>query len=61
MRHLLIADKGMVLTDGERYNTTFDLGEGRNPGDYNEITTEEYEKILESQGQELIPETEQQA
>lgn len=49
MRHLLIADKGMVLTDGENYNTTFDLGEGRNPEDYNEITEEEYEKILEEQ------------
>lgn len=43
------ASKGMWLTDGENYGKTISLAQGVSVDKYHEITTEEYEKILEEQ------------
>lgn len=47
--NLLIADEGKVLTDGENYASVFDLGTGKDETDYNEITEEEYNEILQKE------------
>ena len=53
-RQILYADDGMVLTDGEVYGTVIYLAVGANSSEYWEITKEEYEKILQEQGQEVM-------
>lgn len=46
MKIILIADEGKMLTDGENYGSTIDLGMNRDIGEYEEISKEEYEKIM---------------
>lgn len=46
MKIILIADEGKMLTDGENYGSTIDLGTGRNVNEFDEISIEEYEKIM---------------
>lgn len=49
MKIILIADEGKMLTDGENYGSTIDLGTGRNVNEFDEITMAEYEKIIQEQ------------
>ena len=47
------AEEGMILTDGENYGKTIDLGEGVSVDKYTEITEAEYEeKIKEAKADE---------
>ena len=39
---------GMLLTDGEAYGIEYWLGEDRNVDEFNEISREDYESIMES-------------
>lgn len=48
-RVVLIANKGMILTDGEIYGTKIYLAEGRKEEEFHEITTEEYAEILKEE------------
>lgn len=47
-RTVLIADEGKMLTDGEIYAKSVELGDWDKAENYHEITTEEYEKIIEN-------------
>lgn len=53
-RQILYAEEGMVLTDGTTYGTVIYLAEGADAGSFREITTEEYEKILQEQEMEVM-------
>ena len=46
---MIIADEGMVLTNGEIYGTTIFLSIGENEADYWEISREKYEEKLKSE------------
>lgn len=48
-RIILYADEGKVLTDGEIYGKTIYLADGADANDFNEITDEEYEKIMQEE------------
>ena len=43
---VLIADEGMVLTNGKDYGRKIYLGEGVNASAYREITQAEYDAIM---------------
>ena len=43
---LLVADKGMVVTNGETHGEVIRLAEGMSDEGYYEITREEYEDIM---------------
>lgn len=45
----LIADDGMVLTDGEHFGECIYLSEDANKSSYYEISQEEYEKLSTEQ------------
>ena len=45
-RVVLIADEGMMLTDGEIYAKSVELGDWDKVENYREITVEEYENIM---------------
>jgi hypothetical protein len=54
-RTVLVADEGKMLTDGENYAKSVELGDWDKAENYYEITTEEYDEIqakLESELQE---------
>ena len=52
-RKVLIANEGMILTDGEIYGTKIYLAEGRKEEEFHEITMEEYQNIIaEREGEE---------
>lgn len=53
-RKKLVANAGMVLTNGEIYGKVIYLSEGANALNFREITIEEYEKIIASTEQETI-------
>ena len=44
-RTVLIADEGKMLTDGETYAKSVELGDWDKAENYYEITTEEYDEI----------------
>lgn len=44
-RTVLIADEGKMLTDGETYAKSVELGDWDKAENYREITTEEYDEI----------------
>lgn len=48
-RIILTASEGMIYTDGTIYGTKIFLAEGRDPGDFYEISREEYERIMVEQ------------
>lgn len=52
---ILIADEGMVLTDGEVYGKTIYLADSANVEDYHEITQAEYEEIEKAMLAEAMP------
>jgi hypothetical protein len=52
-RTVLIADDGKMLTDGEIYAKSVELGDWDKAENYHEITTEEYEQIM-SESEEVI-------
>ena len=45
-RQILIANKGMVLTDGETYGKKIYLAEGESADKFHEITDEQYWEII---------------
>ena len=45
---VLIADNGMVYTDGEFYGKRIYLGEDRSPSEFWQITQAEYDAIMEA-------------
>lgn len=45
-RQILIANKGMVLTDGETYGKKIYLAEGKSAENYREITDEQYWELM---------------
>ena len=51
-RVVLYADNGKVLTNGTDYGKIIYLAEGVSEYMYYEITEEQYNKILEKQGEE---------
>ena len=48
-RTKIIANDGMILTNGINYGKVIFLSQSENPYDYHEITESEYNKILEEQ------------
>ena len=50
----IIADKGMILTNGTTYATKIRLGSWDDENNYYQITIEEYEEYLASQEEEEI-------
>lgn len=46
----IIADEGMILTDGKTYGRVIFLGADRTADEFYEITQEEYEKSIEESG-----------
>lgn len=52
MKILLVADKGMILKDGEEFVTTVSLEKGRSPDEITEIPKEEYDRIMAEQEEE---------
>ena len=53
-RKILIANEGMILTDGNIYGTKIYLADGRNEDEFYEITTEEYAEITSANDSENI-------
>ena len=52
---LIKAGEGHILTNGSSYgNKVVALGVGDKPENWSEITTEEYEKILEEQDNQIL-------
>lgn len=47
-KQILIAEEGMILTDGECYGKRISLGVNRDPSEFWQITKEEYDKIMEN-------------
>ena len=45
-RNILIANKDMVLTDGETYGKKIYLAEGMNVDKFYEIAQEEYDRLM---------------
>ena len=45
-RITLYADSGMILTDGEIFGRIITLAVDRKPGEFYEITEQQYEEIL---------------
>lgn len=50
-RKILIANEGSILTDGEIFGTKIYLAEGKDEKEFYEITTEEYQKIMEAENE----------
>ena len=50
---IIIADDGMMLTNGEVYAKTIRLGDWDTAENYHEITYAEYEGILQAQMEEM--------
>ena len=45
-RTVIVAEEGMMLTDGETYAQSIELGDWDKAENYHEITTEEYDEIM---------------
>ena len=52
---ILIADEGMVLTDGEVYGKTIYLADGASVEDYREITQAEYDELEQEMLKAAMP------
>ena len=46
---VLIADEGMIFTDGTSFGTTVRLGKEADETEWYKITVEEYQRIVEEQ------------
>jgi hypothetical protein len=51
---MLIADEGMIITDGNNFGTTIMLARDRSADEFHEITLEEYEKILNAETEMVL-------
>ena len=49
MREVLVANDGMMLTNGKTYGMEIYLAEGMRPDDFYEIAIAEYEEIMAAQ------------
>lgn len=47
--NILIAEKGFVLTNGQTFGNSVELGRADKAENWHEITEEEYQKILKEQ------------
>ena len=54
MKILLMADEGMMLTDGKNFGSTISLAKGKKADEYTEITKEEYDRIMAEQEEEAL-------
>lgn len=54
----LIADEGMILTDGEHFGKTVYLPSGKDGSAWHEITEEEYSAIMAEKEAAIMEETE---
>ena len=50
----IIADEGMILTDGKTYGKVIFLGADRKAEEFHEITQEEYDEIKKVETEEEI-------
>ena len=50
----LYADSGKILKDGDVFGTTMQLAEGKTSEGIEEITLEEYDKILETEADAVL-------
>ena len=50
----ITASEGKILTNGEVYSKEIYLGKYDSPDNWNEITEEEYNKILKQQESEML-------
>lgn len=53
-RLILYADEGKILTDGTCFGKVIHLAEGANSSLFYEISTGEYEEILQKQQEEIL-------
>ncbi|MBQ4556513.1 MAG: hypothetical protein IJA60_02565 [Clostridia bacterium] len=53
-RTVLVADEGMILTDGNHYGTDVILKVGGNAEEWREITKEEYELAIAESEAEVV-------
>lgn len=53
-RMIIYADEGKILTDGKIYGTEIYLADERSSDEFEEITKEEYEKILEAENKTTL-------
>lgn len=54
MKEKIEAKNGMILTNGEIYGKVIFLGANFSEDDFYEITEEEYQKILEKEGEREV-------
>ena len=52
MKIFLMADEGMMLTDGKNFGSSISVAKGRKADEYTEITKEEYEQRMAEQESE---------
>ena len=52
-RTVIVADEGKVLTNGETYAKSIELGDWDNADNYYEITDEEYNKLMATEEEGL--------
>lgn len=60
-KQILIADNGMILTDGQCYGKRISLGVNRDPSEFWQITEAEYDAIMEAEEEPATEEDYQSA
>lgn len=60
-KQILIADDGMILTDGSLYGKRISIGVDRDPSEFWQITQAEYDAIMEAEEEPATEEDYQSA